>query len=135
MTQAGWLGALSLLGPLATGAAALVALVVGIATVRQRDRADRREQWWRRAERALGLTLSEDARHASRGYSVLEFLARSDLASREERRLLSALDEVALSARSAARQDGDGGRRGHDDEEEVAGGPDRAGDRGPDPQA
>jgi hypothetical protein len=85
MTANGWLGALSLLGPVATGVAAVVALVVGIATVRQRDRADRREQWWRRAEWALALTLSDDREQMSQGYAVLAFLARSDLATRRAR--------------------------------------------------
>jgi len=135
MTGTGWLGALSLLGPVATGAAAVVALAVGIATVRQRDRADRREQWWRRAEWALGLTLSDDREQMSRGYAVLTFLARSDLATREERHLLAALEKVGLKA--PPWPDHDGGRPfgGPDDQEEVRDGPDRAGDRGPDPAA
>jgi hypothetical protein len=132
MTETGWLGALSLLGPLATGAAALVALAVGIATVRQRDRADRREQWWRRAEWALGLALSANSGHALRGYAVLHHLAGSDLATRDERRLLRAVTEVGLS--EAASTPEDGGVPGvPEDEEEVPRGAVRAGD--PEPAA
>lgn len=135
MTGTGWLGALSLLGPVATGAAAMVALAVGIATVRQRDRADRREQWWRRAEWALGLTLSDDWKQMSRGYAVLAFLARSDLATRDERRLLAALEEVGLKAPPRPDHDGSRPNGGRDEGEEVSDGPDRAGDRGPGPEA
>lgn len=129
MTTTGWLGALSLLGPVATGAAALVALAVGIATIRQRDRADRREQWWRRAEWALGLTLSGDAEAIRRGYAVLDHLVRSDLATADEQGLLRAASEVGLKAAHRPPQD-DTGAPGVADEGEVSGGPVRPGDRG-----
>lgn len=135
MTTTGWLGALSLLGPVATGAAAIVALAVGIATVRQRDRADRREQWWRRAEWALGLTLSDDREQMSQGYAVLAFLARSDLATRDEQGLLASLEEVGLKGQRWPDHDGSRPGRSRDDEEEVCDGPDPAGDRRPDPEA
>jgi hypothetical protein len=134
MTGTGWLGALSLLGPVATGAAAMMALAVGVATIRQRDRADQREQWWKRAQWALELTHADDAALTTRGYAALEHLARSDLATADEQRLLEALLEVGLRPDDARAEDGDGALGGRD-EEEVSGGPDRAGDRGPDPQA
>lgn len=129
MTGTGWLGAVSLLGPLATGAAALVALAVGIATIRQRDRADRREQWWRRAEWALGLTLSADEEAVRRGYAVLDHLVRSDLATADEQGLLRAASDVGLKAGYRPPQD-DGGAPGAVDEGEVSRGPVRPGDRG-----
>jgi len=37
------------LGPAATALAAVVALVIGFGTLAQRSKADRREQWWKRA--------------------------------------------------------------------------------------
>ncbi|GIG36571.1 hypothetical protein [Cellulomonas pakistanensis] len=129
MTGTDWLGALSLLGPVATGAAAVVALVVGIATVRQRDRADRREQWWRRAEWALGLTLSDDWEAVRRGYAVLDHLVGSDLATADERGLLRAASELGLNAAHPPPQDGRG-VPGAADEGGVSGGPVRPGDRG-----
>lgn len=73
------------------------ALAVGLAAVRQRGRADAREQWWKRAHWALDLTLSEDFRRAARGWAVLRHLSRSDLASEDERRLLAALAESGLN--------------------------------------
>ena len=130
MTETGWLGTLSLLGPVATGAAALVALAVGIATIRQRDRADRREQWWRRAEWALGLTLSGDEEAVRRGYAVLDHLVRSDLATDDERGLLRAASELGLNTPDLPPHDGRGAPRA-DDGGEVSGGPVRPGDRGP----
>ena len=44
---------LSALGPIATGLAALVALIVGTVTIAQRSRADRCDQWWKRAQWAI----------------------------------------------------------------------------------
>jgi len=120
MTEADWLDALSRLGPAATGTAALVALAVGIATVRQRDRADRREQWWRRAEWALGMAMSGNRPHALRGYAVLHHLAGSDLATRDERRLLRAVTEVGLNETVRSADDGAAPPGGPDDEEEVS---------------
>ena len=45
---------------------------------RQRDSAERKSQWWKRAEWALDLTLEEDTRTRQIGYEVLDALARSE---------------------------------------------------------
>lgn len=82
MADTGWLDVLARLGPVATAAAAVVALAVGLGTVRQRDRADARDQWWRRAQWALDLTLADDVQVVRRGYAVLSHLTGSDLATR-----------------------------------------------------
>ncbi len=89
---------LSQLGPVATGVAALVALAVGLVTVRQRREADRRDQWWKRAQWALDLVLSpsESEPRAAVGFAVLERLAMSDLARREELLVLEAAWQVWL---------------------------------------
>lgn len=131
MTQTGWLATLSLLGPVATGAAALVALVVGVATVRQRDRADQREQWWQRARWALELTFSDDEDLVRRGYAAVHHLTRSALAGDDERKLIQAMNDVGLATARPTLEDGLGGPTGGDeDEEEVPGGQVRPGDPG-----
>ena len=38
------------LGPIATGLAAIVALIVGLVAITQKSRADRRDQWWKRTQ-------------------------------------------------------------------------------------
>lgn len=97
-TNDGWLHTLSLVGPIATGMAALVALTVGLFTLRQRQEADRRDQWWKRAQWALDLVLepSEDEGKATVGFAVLERLADSDLARKEELLILEAAWQVWL---------------------------------------
>jgi hypothetical protein len=94
----GLLHTLSLLGPIATGLVALVALTVGLFTVRQRREADRRDQWWKRAQWALDLVLepSEDEGKATVGFAMLERLADSDLARKEELLILEAAWQVWL---------------------------------------
>lgn len=123
-SSSGWLDVLANLGPIATGAAALVALIVGIGTVRQRRDTDRREQWWKRTQWALELTLSDDPAKVARGYSVLTYLAGSDLAGADEQDLLVAAWEPALENDDPMSEDGS------DDEaatsEEITGGTDTA---------
>lgn len=94
----GLLHTLSQLGPVVTGVAALVALAVGLVTVRQRREADRRDQWWKRAQWALDLVMSpsESESQAAVGFAVLERLASSDLARREELLVLEAAWQVWL---------------------------------------
>jgi hypothetical protein len=130
MTETDWLDALARLGPAATGVAALVALAVGIATVRQRDRADQRDQWWERARWALETTTAADDETARRGWAVLRHLYDSDLASGDEQGLLRSLGELGLIGAVAPADDGTGVSEEDDDEEEVSGGPDRAAVRG-----
>lgn len=94
----GLLHTLSQLGPVATGVAVMVALAVGFVTVRQRREADRRDQWWKRAQWALDLVMSpsESQSRAAVGFAVLERLASSELARREELLVLEAAWQVWL---------------------------------------
>lgn len=85
------LEALAQLGPLATGVAALVALVVGIVTIAQKNRADRRDQWWKRTQWALDAALDDDENRAAVGLAALTYLGERRLAKKDE----SALLEVA----------------------------------------
>jgi hypothetical protein len=105
MADTGWLDVLARLGPVATAAAAVVALAVGLATVRQRGRADARDQWWKRAHWALELTLSDDGERASPGYAALHHLLHSDLATEDERRLVRSLCELGLNGRDELQKD------------------------------
>lgn len=81
---------LAKLGPIATGSAAVVALIVGLATLWQRNRTDKRDQWWKRAQWALDLTLDEDPIRQAVGLRALQYLANSKLAGRDEAAMLEA---------------------------------------------
>jgi hypothetical protein len=76
------------LAPLATFGVVLVAFL----TYRQRDRADRRDQWWKRAQWAIDSALNDaDPQRRLAGLKVLVQLIGSDLATREDADLMSAL--------------------------------------------
>ena len=109
---------LSDLAPVATLVVASVALYVGLRTIRQRDLADRRDQWWKRFVWATELTAGEDLAAKELGLDVLELLGRSRLAGREEVEILEAGLTAALTRRLEVLDDGwEGGDDGHDDED------------------
>jgi hypothetical protein len=84
---AGMLGAAAL-APLATFGVVLVAFL----TYRQRSRADRRDQWWKRAQWAIDSALNDvDPQRRLAGLKVLVQLIGSDLATAEDADLMSAL--------------------------------------------
>ena len=106
------------LAPIATLVVATVALYVGLRTIRQRDLADRREQWWKRFVWATELTLSEDEPRRALGLEALELLAASRLAGPEESELL----DVGMTAALAVRPDLlDDGWSSQDDEADGGG--------------
>jgi hypothetical protein len=83
---------LAKLGPVATAAAAIVALIVGSFTVWQRGNADRRDQWWERTRWALDLAIGDDSKGTNRsevGMATLTYQLRSRLAKTEETEFLS----------------------------------------------
>lgn len=94
------------LAPVATLAVASVALYVGLRTIRQRDLADRRDQWWKRYQWATDLTLAGDEHARRMGLEVLELLGRSALAGPEEIELLEAGMTAELSRRPDLLDDG-----------------------------
>jgi hypothetical protein len=109
------------LAPIATLVVASVALYVGLRTVRQRDLADRRDQWWKRYQWATDLTLDPDVHRRDLGLRVLELLAASRLAGQEEVDLLDEAVTAELDRRPALLDDGwlpgdDGEHRGRDQE-------------------
>jgi hypothetical protein len=97
---------LSDLAPIATLVVATVALYVGLRTIRQRDLADRREQWWDRFRWATDLTLSPTPRDRVLGLEVLDLLGASALAGPEELDLLEAGMTAALRVRPDLLDDG-----------------------------
>ena len=80
------------LGPLGILATALVAYFA----YRQKLEADRRAQWWVRAQWALEASLSANPRRSLAGLAVLNDLKTSSLATREDRELFRL---IALTAR------------------------------------
>lgn len=98
------LDSLSKLGPAATALAAIVAFVIGIATVWQRIQTDRREQWWKRTEWALGWAYGEPDEQRERvGVLAVQYQQKSRLARREEIQFLresvdDAVEHVRIDA-------------------------------------
>jgi hypothetical protein len=87
-----WWEILAAFAPVGTFAAAVVAAIVGLGTVRQRSYADRRAEFWRRTEWALEATVHPDPQMQTMGTMVLASLAKSELiASDEELQLLDAV--------------------------------------------
>ena len=76
--------------PVATVASALLVLAAALLTVRQRDRADRKDQWWKRTQWALDLVLTGDEHARVLGMSVLQQQVESTLADEEDLELLAA---------------------------------------------
>lgn len=114
-----WWEILGALGPLAVLAAAILTFVIGWKTLDQRRRADaaaleqrreadRRSEWWARAQWAIDASLSQDPHRQETGLGVLNLLAQSDLAGEEEAAIISiASDEPLTTLMDAAAIVGD----------------------------
>jgi hypothetical protein len=76
------------------GFAAVVAATIAFAASRYQARvqraAQRKEQWWKRTEWALNLTLSDEIAASEIGISVLEALASSEWANEHEDDVIAA---------------------------------------------
>jgi hypothetical protein len=86
-------------------AQAWVTLVVGglaaigvIATWQQKNRADRRSEWWRRTAWAFECTFSDDDSHARLGWTMLDTLLRSTLATKDDSDVVQVIGEHAAMA-------------------------------------
>jgi flagellar biogenesis protein FliO len=97
-----WWQILNALSPMAVLAAAIVAAVVGLLSLRQKAQADNRSEWWRRAQWALDASLSRSRSEAEMGQKAIEILGQSELASREELALLKVGTEDELLAAANA---------------------------------
>jgi hypothetical protein len=99
-----WWEIVAALAPVGTLAAAVVAAIVGLRTLRQRSYSDRRAEFWRRAEWALEASVSQDAQLAVMGTMVLASLAKSDLIASDEE--LELLDSVWVEPIAEAEEAG-----------------------------
>lgn len=109
------------LGPIATGLAAVVALIVGLVAVVQKSRADRRDQWWKRAQWAIEQTFAADAEQQALGFRVLQVLGDSALASPEELRVFESLTTREIEPLAPVAEKGDDGDVTSDHREEGVG--------------
>src|SRR5690242_16079945 len=75
-------------GALATALAAAVAFMVGIVTVRQKSKADRRAEWWGRALWALDHATSDREEAVEAGLISMAHLIESTFATDEDIRLV-----------------------------------------------
>jgi hypothetical protein len=74
-----------------------VAAVGVIVTWQQKNRADKRSEWWRRITWAFERTFSEDDAQAELGWKLLSTLVRSTLATKDDSDVVQVIAEhVAL---------------------------------------
>lgn len=82
------------------GAAAVVAATIAFSAARHQARvqreSQRKEQWWKRAEWALNLTLDDRAEVRTVGYRTLSALAASEWASEHEGDVIAAATSKSL---------------------------------------
>lgn len=99
-----WWEVVSALSPLATLLAAAIAGTIAWQALKQRSLADRRGEWWGRAQWALNAALSEDPALKETGLGILGILATSSLATDEEIEILSvaAVQPLAQASRPSA---------------------------------
>ncbi|WP_427017894.1 hypothetical protein ACQCSX_04565 [Pseudarthrobacter sp. P1] len=94
-----WVQWIQALAPAAASVAALVAGSLGWATYSQRRTADRRDQWWKRAQWAIDASMdADDNERQVIGAAILVHLAESDLCMPDDRDLLL---QVLVAARDA----------------------------------
>ena len=98
--------AVQALAPVATLVVATVALYIGLRTIRQRDLADRRDQWWKRFIWAADLTLSEEDHRRDLGLRAMDLLASSAMAGDEEIDMLDTAVTAELGRRPELLDDG-----------------------------
>lgn len=78
--------------------AALIAAGIAVATLRQRSNADRKAEWWRRAQWALDTSYSDDPERSQLGLDVIADLAQSAPGADEARIIQIASNEPLLAA-------------------------------------
>ncbi|WP_235673637.1 hypothetical protein [Mycolicibacter algericus] len=72
-----------------------LATVGVIATWQQKNRADRRSEWWRRTTWAFERTFSDNDSQARLGWSILHTLIRSRLATVDDNDIVQVISEHA----------------------------------------
>lgn len=89
--------------------AALIAGWIAWRTLAQRREADRRDQWWKRAQWAIELAMDRDFSRAVVGLVTLRYLATSDLCTDDDYEMLdkiggAKIDALTLSEESIRRE-------------------------------
>lgn len=77
----------------------LVAVGV-IVTWRQKNRADRRSEWWRRSAWAFERTFRDDDNQRRLGWKMLDTLLRSTLATRDDSDSIQVISEYVAASDS-----------------------------------
>lgn len=93
---------LASLGPLAILLAALIAAFIGWRSMQTQAEANRRAQWWERAEWALDASMAAHLDRRVVGLGVLALLAESSLAGEEEARILQVASNDSLAQKVTA---------------------------------
>ena len=96
---------LASLGPLAILVAALIAAFIGWRSMQTQAEANRRSQWWERAEWALDASMSSSMDRRVIGLGVLALLAESTLAGEEEARILQVASNDGLAQKVTVLED------------------------------
>lgn len=89
--EPGWWVPWTAWGSYAALVVAAAAIVMGLVTQKQKRKADAKSEWWRRAQWALEATTSDDGTMYAYGTGMLDILATSDLADKEDKGLLDAV--------------------------------------------
>jgi hypothetical protein len=100
----GW-DVLASLGPLAILLAAFIAAFIGWRSMQTQAEANRRAQWWERAEWALDASMSSSMDRRVIGLGVLALLAESSLAGEEEARILQVASNDSLAQKVTVLED------------------------------
>lgn len=87
-----WSAVIGSLAPVVT----MLVVVVAFAAYLQRSKADKRSQWWVRAQWGIESTYSDDDRRQELGLVVVESLDQSGLATREDLALFSRIAFYAV---------------------------------------
>lgn len=87
MTVANWIS-------VAQVTVAVVAVVVAVATIRQKRRADNRAAWWARLQWTLDKITSPDPVDQVAGFRLLPIVARASLDSADDEQLAEAIEQL-----------------------------------------
>lgn len=97
-------------GGTAAIAAASIAYLAARQGARRQERADRKVQWWARAQWALDLTMQDDERAQEVGFGMLAALADSEWAGEHEADVIAAATVPAIAGGPVGDPSADGGR-------------------------
>ena len=91
---------------LIVGGAAIIGVII---TWQQKNRADRRSEWWRRTAWAFERTFNEDDGQAQLGWKMLDKLLKSTLATKDDSDIVQVIAERAALGSDAGQKDDDHG--------------------------